>query len=50
MTTIKTLLDIDELLEIYNESFKDYVSPFKISKNELRAKIKFDKIDLEFSF
>jgi ribosomal protein S18 acetylase RimI-like enzyme len=52
MTQIKPIsnINIDELLEVYNDSFKDYVSPFKLSKEELQAKIICDKIDLNLSF
>jgi ribosomal protein S18 acetylase RimI-like enzyme len=52
MTEIKSIsnINLDKLLEVYNESFKDYISPFKISKEQFQAKIVSDKIDLNFSF
>ena len=51
MTILKTLKNIttEELLEVFNLSFSDYVVPFCLTKEQLEGKIKSDSIKLEFS-
>ncbi|WP_268846423.1 GNAT family N-acetyltransferase [Flavobacterium aestivum] len=48
---IKSLQDteIDELVTVFNQSFSDYIVPFKITKEQLKDKIKSDNIKLEYS-
>ncbi len=41
--------EINELVTVFNESFSDYIVPFKITKEQLENKIKSDNIKLEFS-
>jgi len=51
MTTFQTLenIAIEELLEVFNLSFSDYIVPFYLTKEQLEDKIKSDSIKLEFS-
>ncbi|MFQ6601919.1 GNAT family N-acetyltransferase [Flavobacterium sp. C3NV] len=51
MTTFQTLenIAIEELLEVFNLSFSDYIVPFYLTKEQLEDKIKSDSITLEFS-
>jgi len=48
---IKTLNGIDhkEILDVFNESFSDYFIPFKLSQEQLDAKMLVDKTDLNLS-
>jgi ribosomal protein S18 acetylase RimI-like enzyme len=41
--------EINELVTVFNQSFSDYIVPFKITKEQLINKIKSDNIKLEFS-
>lgn len=41
--------EINELVTVFNQSFSDYIVPFKITKEQLENKIKSDNIKLEFS-
>jgi ribosomal protein S18 acetylase RimI-like enzyme len=41
--------EINELVTVFNQSFSDYIVPFKITKEQLINKIKCDNIKLEFS-
>jgi ribosomal protein S18 acetylase RimI-like enzyme len=41
--------EIDQLVTIFNQSFSDYIIPFKITKEQLKDKIISDNIKLEFS-
>lgn len=52
MTQILPLsrISFDELLEVFNKSFEDYISPFSTSKEQLLTKLRLDKIDYEVSF
>lgn len=49
--TIQTLenTSVDELLEIFNLSFSDYIVPFTITRQQLEDKIKSEGIKLELS-
>lgn len=51
MITIKTLENssIEQILEVFNLSFSDYIVPFCLSKEQLTEKIKSDGIQLEIS-
>ena len=51
MITIETLQNttIDQLLEVFNLSFSDYVVPFVLTKAQLEDKIKSDSVNLELS-
>ncbi len=51
MTTIKTLetTSTDQILEVFNHSFSDYIVPLSLSKAQLEEKIKGDGIQLELS-
>ena len=48
---LKTLkgLDKSEILEVFNDSFSDYLIPFKLTEEQLTSKMIADKIDLELS-
>lgn len=48
---IKTLKEtsIQEILEVFNHSFSDYFVPFKLTYEQLLAKMKADKTDLSLS-
>lgn len=41
--------EINELVTVFNQSFSDYIVPFKITKEQLKNKIKSDNIKLGFS-
>ena len=47
----KTLanIDVEELLEVFNLSFSDYVVPFHLTKEMLTSKIAAEKLDLTIS-
>lgn len=51
MITIETLQNttIDQLLEVFNLSFSDYLVPFVLTKAQLEDKIKSDSVNLELS-
>lgn len=51
MRTLRTLenISIEELLEVFNLSFSDYIVPFCLTKEQLEDKIQSDSIKLEFS-
>lgn len=51
MITIETLQNTktDQLLEVFNLSFSDYVVPFVLTKVQLEDKIKSDSVNLELS-
>ncbi len=48
---LKTLhnININQLVEAFNQSFCDYIVPLKITKEQLENKIKSENIKLEFS-
>ena len=51
MVALQTLENIptENLLQVFNLSFSDYVVPFSLTKAQLEAKIKSDSIRLEYS-
>jgi len=48
---IRTLAGIDniKILSVFNESFSDYLIPFRLTEDQLKCKMIADKIDLELS-
>jgi len=48
---IRTLAGIDniKILTVFNESFSDYLIPFRLTEDQLKCKMIADKIDLELS-
>lgn len=43
-------ITIDNLLDVFNQSFSDYIIPFKLTKEQLEIKIESEGIRLDLSF